>query len=281
MNGPDMETGFFYASDGKKLFYRCNSPRDHQDRLIILHGHGEHSGRYVKFFDRLLPFRGMIAASDMRGQGHSEGRQGHIDDFDDLLADVSAFITFLNGRFGAEKNIVLLGHSFGGLVAVHWALRNPGKLRKLILSAPCLGLKLPRPLVAFNRLLDGFAPQFIYRNPVYPPFLTHDSQEIRRYKADPMIRRKISVRLVSEMLSYAAKLEAVKEVEFPFPFYMLLAGDEKIVDGAKSLKFYEKVRAPQKRLEIYSGYYHEIFNEVGQDKVFETLKKMLMESMGP
>jgi alpha-beta hydrolase superfamily lysophospholipase len=277
MNAPDIETGFFLSGEKTKLFYRCYCPRDCRARLVILHGHGEHSGRYLKFFERLAPLQCMIAVMDFRGQGRSEGRHGHIDSFEHLLTDVSAFFNFLDERFGFHEKSALFGHSFGGLVALHWALRNSGKLCKVILSAPCLGLRLPGVLVSFNRFLDSVAPRFIYRNPVFPPFLTHDPQEIKRYKTDPLIRRKISVRLVSEMLSYGAKLEAMTEVEFPFPLYMLLAGDERIVDGTKSLMFYEKVRASQKHLEIFPGYYHEIFNEVGQEKVFETLRGMLSE----
>ncbi len=270
-----VHEGYFTTREHHGLFYRVFSPSNPQKTLIILHGHGEHSGRYEKFFEHLQNEGVRIAVYDFRGHGHSEGPEVYVESFQEYLEDVSAFDTFLRDKFSAKEPLVLLGHSVGGLVAVHWSLLHPEKLAALILSSPCLGLKVPAWLVAANALMNRIHPQFVYQNPVYPPYLTHDPQEVKRYRSDLLIKRKMSVRLVTEMLSYAAKLDRMTEIRMSFPVAVLMAGVERIVDKSKTHRFFTKLQATRKELIEFPGFYHEIFNEAGQEKVFQRLKEIL------
>ena len=115
----------------------------------------------------------------------------------------------------------------------------------------------------------------IYSNPVYPPHLTHNVQEMETYKKDPYIKRKISVRLAHEMISYGLRLDRMEKIEFSFPVYMVSAGLEKIVDGDRSGKFFKKLQVPEKRNKIFEGFYHEVFHELEQDKAFDVLREYL------
>ena len=265
-------TGHFQGVGGVQLFYRYFECPGALDTLVILHGHGEHSGRYEKFVEKLKGVRLSIAVYDGRGYGLSEGRDVYVDSFEEFIGDVTDFLNVLKQKHGQKGKIFLLGHSLGGLVAVHWALRFPENLKALFLSSPFLGLRLPRPLIWLNTFLNCVKPDFIYQNPVYPPHLTHNPEEVRNYKADKLIKRKISVRLIHEVLSYQAKLKAQEQVRFPFPVYMMLAGLEKVVDLSRSQAFYEKVQAPRTKMKLFEGFYHEIFNELEQDKAFEFLR---------
>jgi alpha-beta hydrolase superfamily lysophospholipase len=276
---PDIDSyheGFFPAADGLKLFYRFYSAGSSgSETLILLHGQGEHSGRYQKFSGYLKKENVSLAILDYRGHGRSEGAAVYVNSFEDYLKDISSFNGWLGSQHGKNGKKILLGHSLGGLLAVHWAKRFPEKVKALILSSPCLGLKIPGILVAMNRVFNRFMPWFCYQNPVFPPYLTHDVSELENYKKDFLIQRKISVRMLNEMLNYMYALEAARVLDLSFPLYVLMAGDERVVDPGKTRLFFEKVKAPDKELKIFSGFYHEIFNEVGQAEVFKALSHYL------
>ncbi len=268
------EQGTFLSFDAKKLLYRLYLPPEDwpgKTILVILHGHGEHSGRYEKFAKFLQNEELGIAAFDFRGHGRSEGDEVYVDSFEEYLEDVSAFFDFLQSKHRIGRNIILLGHSMGGLAAAHWAIRFPARLQGLILSSPCLGLTVPGFLLKLNDFLSAWAPKFLYRNPVYPPHLTHNPEEVKDYKKDPLIKRKMSARLLSEEILYMKHLERLESVTLPFPVFILAAGLEKVVDPQKTRGFFEKLSAPVKEMKIFENFYHEIFNELGQDQVFEAL----------
>ena len=270
--------GHFQGAGGPRLFYRYFECPDAPDTLVILHGHGEHSGRYEKFAEKLKEDRLSIAVYDGRGYGLSEGRDVYVDSFEEFLFDLTEFLNVLKQKHGQKGKIFLLGHSLGGLVAVHWALRFPESLKALFLSSPFLGMRLPRPLIWMNTFLNRLKPDFIYQNPIYPPHLTHNPEEVRNYQADRLIKRKISVRLIHEVLKYQAKLQGMEQVGFPFPVYMMLAGLEKIVDRSCSRAFFQKLQAPRKKVKVFDGFYHEIFNELQQEKVFDFLRECIADA---
>ncbi|MDP3919578.1 MAG: lysophospholipase [Candidatus Omnitrophota bacterium] len=269
------ERGTFPSFDGLRLAYRLYEKPGSDDLMVICHGHGEHSGRYRKFSDVLENENLSIASFDFRGSGLSEGREVYVETLEDYLQDLTAYIVFLRGHCKVPVKVILFGHSLGGLVALHWAMRQQDSLRMLILSSPCLGLKLPGILRSLNSLLHRFAPGFLYQNPVYPPHLSHDPREIEVYKKDGLIKRKMSVRLLSEMLRYMDLLDEEKTYLFSFPVYVLSAGLEKVVDADKTQKVFESFKTPDKDYRVFDGFYHEIFNELYQDQAFDALKGYL------
>lgn len=274
-NNSEWVQGKFQSQDGLSLHFRYAPSPQAKDTLLLLHGHGEHSGRYEKFSQYLQKQNLNLAIYDARGHGLSEGEQVYVRRYQDFLDDLSSFVNYLRVHFGLPERFYLLGHSNGGLVAVHWALQNPSALKALFLSSPFLGLNLPPPLIWMNWFFNHTFPHLTYQNPVYPPYLTHNQEEVARYKKDPLIRRKITVRLLAEMLSYQRDLQTIPEIHFPFPVTILMAGMERVVLPSATRNFFEKIRAPKKDLKIFDGFYHEIFNELGQEKVFEALNHSL------
>ncbi len=270
-----FQENHFRNSDGLNLFYRWYDAGRQAKTLVMLHGQGEHGGRYEKFLEPLKDLGISLAVLDFRGNGRSEGIDCYVDSFENHLEDVTQFAAHLKATHGIPEQFMLYGNSMGGLVAVHWALRHGRHLKALILSSPCLGLNLHGWIVNFNGLLNMWIPKYHYKNPIYPPYLTHDPDERKKYEADPLIRRKISVRLLHEMLVYGNKLKHLKHVELPCPLFILMAGIERVVDARQTERFFEKVKAPRKELAVFDNFYHEIFNELGQQEAFNTLKTYL------
>lgn len=267
--------GFFPGHDGTRLFYRFFEQPGARDVLVFLHGHGEHSGRYEKFVRHLVSEPYSLAMYDLRGCGRSEGREVYVDDFGEFLLDLDSFTGFLRKEQGLGKRFTLFAHSMGGLIALHWAQQHADQLYGLVLSSPCLGLRLPRVLKGLNTAIYRLNPKFEYKNPVYPPHLTHNPEEVEIYRRDNLIHRKMTAALLSEMLRYQAMLGDGSSVTLPFPVYMLQAGMERVVDSARAREILRNLRAPDKDATVFEGFYHEIFNEAGQERVFEQFKAYL------
>jgi alpha-beta hydrolase superfamily lysophospholipase len=265
----------FKSFDGTELFYRFFSVPGARHTVIMIHGYGEHSGRYEKFPGKMKNLSAQFAVMDLRGMGKSGGARGDVGSFEDYLRDVTGFIGHLRTKYSIPGKFILLGHSLGGLVATCWAMKNPGPVKMLVLSAPFLGLKPSRLIGAVNRLLLAFAPRFIYRNPVRSRTLSHDPVEVAIHRKDPLILRHISARLIGEIARAMAVLRKKPVLSLPFPVYLLGVGEERIVDPSQVRRFFDRLVAPRKERTIFEGFFHEIFNERDQQRAFNVLKTII------
>lgn len=269
-----IQEGLLWAKDNERLYYRFLKGPKQEQPLILLHGHGEHSGRYTKFFSHLEDLGYSIGTFDFRGCGLSSGKPAFVNCFEDYVADVTHFLVYLEVHFKIKPPIQLFGHSMGGLVATLWALQNPEKVSKLILSSPLFGIPKQGLFKDLIKILNRMMPSFVIKNPIQPPFLSHDESEIKKYKKDTLIRKKITVRLISEMLKCMSKF-GEKEIAVPFPVYILMAEKDHVVSPEATQLFFSKLQAPEKEIEIFPEFFHEIFNEIEQEKVFKRLRHYL------
>lgn len=284
----------FQSQDGTNIFYRFYPVSGARHTVIMLHGYGEHSGRYEKFplkMNRLSSgssheaeprpeaqagrLSAQFAIMDFRGMGQSEGPRGDVASFDDYLKDVSAFIEHLRRRHSIPSKFILFGHSLGGLVAVSWAMMHPAPIKRLILSSPFLGLRASFLIAPLNRLVHSFVPGFVYKDPVRSRALSHDPGEVAAYRKDPMILRYITAHLVEEIARQTEGLRKLPILSVPFPVHLLAAGEERVVDPDRTKKFFDRLVAPRKERTVFEGFFHEIFNEQDQQRVFNVLKTII------
>lgn len=268
-------TDYFETRDKARLFYRFSPSANARHTLIMLHGYGEHSGRYEKFLEGLDTESLQLAVMDFRGMGLSEGVKGDIGCFDDYLEDISDFIKHLQKKFSISSRIILFGHSFGGLVALHWAMSHQDCIKTLVISVPFLGLRGRWLAYGTHRIIRCVMPKFVYRNPVLAKGLTHDLQEIASYQSDPRIVREISAHLLGEIIGAMEMIRKKTAVSFSFPVYMFCAGRERIVDPKEMFRFFERLVVPHKEIFRFEGFYHEIFNEIDRQKPFNVLKTII------
>lgn len=259
------------------------SPVGHR-ALLVLHGLGEHGGRYQHLPAAFHEQVGSVWMMDHRGHGRSEGLRGHAESFDLYCHDVKTALDRLREHLykktNREPEIHLLGHSMGGLVALRtlqWI--KEFQVRSLILSAPFLGMKIQVPPLKriAGELLAKTWGKFQLTNEIEAKWVSHDPLVVRAYQQDRLNHGKITPSLFKELLATLDKVNAdVEKIEIPT--LMLVPDQDQLVDANASLRFFDKLHAKTKALKVFPGFYHEIFNEVGRSEAFDAVRTWLRGS---
>lgn len=200
---------------------------------------------------------------DFRGHGQSDGRRWHVDGFGDYLHDVDAFVAKLSQDGMAGERLFVLGHSQGGLITTLWALKHQRLLSGVVLSSPFfrLALKPPAGKVLAARMIGRVVPWLPVSAGLDSAKLTSDPELQRWTDRDPLYGRKTTPRWFEE--SGRAQLEAVRRAgELEVPLLVLAAGADEIADVSAARAFVEEASSRDKRIVVYDGFRHEIFNEV-------------------
>jgi alpha-beta hydrolase superfamily lysophospholipase len=252
------------------LSYTLHLPQAHPKGCVLLtHGYAEHSGRYGEVVDALLARELAVATYDLRGHGRSEGFRGHVERFDEYLADADDLLTEL-AKVSAWRDAgppVLLGHSLGGLITFHLALRDPGRFRAIILSSPFFGIALAVSPVkkAAGRLMSRLAPKFGLPSGLHGADLTHDAAKARAYDEDPMLVKNATSRWFTEAVN--AHERALRDApSMMLPALFLVAAADKVASAPATKAVFERVGSRSKELRMLEGQYHEIFNETDRAK---------------
>ena len=273
------ETGYFSSFDGTKLFYRALE-NDSPNALIIIHGIGEHSGRYHELIEALSELPLSIFALDLRGHGHSEGDRVHINKFEDFVEDIYRFRAFiLDKKAGKQRNFILLGQSLGGLISTHVVLRSQDDWKKFILLSPFFGLPFGFYFCCgLASLLNWLSPKRIWKNPIKPVFLTRDLEQVEIYKRDSLIQRQLTGCFANEM--FKAVISAISRAkEITIPLFILASGSDFIVSTSKTKRFFNRVSSREKQIEVFEGCYHELLHELDRSKPIGMIKEYLQQCL--
>lgn len=267
----------FEGKDGVSLHAQAWTPPDARATMIVVHGLGEHVGRYGNVVDYFAPRGFAVQGYDHRGFGRSEGKRAFAASFDDFLDDLDTFVGAVRARRPGER-IVVVGHSMGGLIVLRWAAFRTPQVRAVVSSGAALvpGASVSKGKIVAARVLSRVAPGLSMANEVNPADLSRDPTVVKAYEQDPLVIRKITARLGYEIIrSMGETLDAAGRVRTPL--LLLHGGADALVDPAGTRRFFEATQAPHKRLHVYPGFLHEIFNENGKEKVFQDMEAWLAE----
>ena len=269
--------GKLTARDGLELYHQAWLPDgEPKAAFVVVHGYGEHSGRYVNPVNYFVPRGLAFYAYDLRGHGKSPGPRGHIVRFDEYLADTNAFLKLVR-QLNPGRKMFLLGHSLGGLIVSAYVENYPtDDLSGLIMSSAFLGFRMQVPAVkaAMGRVMSSLMPALTMKNDLSAALLSHDPAVAAAYDADPLNHHVGTARFLTEVTTAQARtLERAGEVRLPL--LVMYAGDDQIADPECSRVFFERAASADKTLHGYDGYYHEIFNETNKEVVFKDLESWL------
>ena len=262
---------FIQAADGLQIFTRRWEAAQPKAACVVIHGLGEHSGRYEALAHDLNRRSFSVWALDHRGHGRSQGRRGDCVSIGEYTADMDLLVDKVRETAPTLPRI-LLGHSLGGLLALRYAAEYPEKIKAVAISSPALrlALKLPRIKVAITEWLARVAPATPVPNGVNPRLLCHDPEVAERYRSDPLVHRVITARCAILLREAMRESRALAD-RLRIPCLILQAGSDAVCDPEAAGEFAEAV--PNRLVEYhrYEGLYHEIFNEPERDRVIDDL----------
>jgi alpha-beta hydrolase superfamily lysophospholipase len=260
--------GRLEGAGGADIHWQAWLP-DHEPRAVVVLAHGisEHSGRYAWTGEQLAGRGYALYALDHRGHGKSSGPRAFIDRMENAVADVGSVVTLARDAHPGAGRPYLLGHSFGGCLALAYATRRQETIEGLLLSAPVAVLEAASPITRIaGAVLSAIAPKVGVFG-IDSSSVSRDPGVVRDYDADPLnYRGKLPARTVNEMANEIGRFpESVKTLTLPL-LVMVGTGDT-LVPPAGSELVYETAASSDKTIKRYDGLYHEILNERERDQV--------------
>jgi alpha-beta hydrolase superfamily lysophospholipase len=260
------EDGFVHARGGARLWWQRYVPPEPRGTVAVLHGGGDHSGRYAGVTRALVRAGFTVALLDFRGHGRSSGRRWHVSSFEEYVDDLDAFIARVREADGGGEPFVL-AHSQGALIAIQWALASRRDVAGFVLSSPYLRLAMKPPMLKLlaAQVVGRVVPWLPISTGLRVVDLTSDVEMQRWTDADPLYGRattpswfNASLRAQGEALARAA--------EFTAPLLVLAAGGDRIADVAAARSFVQAAGSADKELRVYERMQHEIFNERDRER---------------
>ncbi|HWU77827.1 MAG TPA: lysophospholipase [Rhodanobacter sp.] len=246
-------------ADGQRLFVRDWPRMPSRGAVLIVHGLGEHSGRYARLAQWFNQRGYAVRSYDQRGHGQSPGQRGGMRHGDDLLADLAR--VYADYAAGSAQLPLLLGHSMGGLVALRTVLDGAIVPSALLLSSPALRSWAPPRLIWLARVLSRLGPRLPLRNGLDADRLSHDAQVVIDYRSDPLRHGWITPRLAHFIFSDGAACIA-DGARLAVPTLLLVADSDGLVDPGGSRAFAKAASVTgQLTTRYFSTLYHELFNE--------------------
>jgi len=259
------------TADGLQLFAQDWPPEGKPRAVVCLvHGLGEHSGRYAHVAGALTQAGYTLLGFDLRGHGRSAGQRGHAPSYKALLDDIDHLLEEATQRF-PDRSRFLYGHSFGGSLVLYYTFQRRPQLAGAIVTAPLLRTAFQPPVwkISLGKMLYSLWPTFSMTNEVDPKGLSHDPEVVRAYVNDPLVHNRISARLAMDML-WAAEWTLEHAAEFSLPLLLMHGGADPICSAEASRQFVERVPGDG-TFKLWNGLSHEIHNEPEQRQVFDTM----------
>ena len=267
----------FTASDGENLaVYDWPRPDTPRATVLLVHGLGEHAGRYDALARHLGAWGYAVRGYDHYGHGESSGPRGGLPWDTRLLDDLTDIVDATRARMPAGQPLVLLGHSMGGLVAARFVALGIRPVDALVLSSPALDAGLGPVQKLLLATLPRIAPNLRVGNGLDARYLSHDDAVVRAYLADPLCHNRISARL-ARFIAEAGPATVARAAHWQVPTLLLWAGADRLVNPAGSRAFASA--APKERVQAhcFEPLYHELFNESPElaEPVLERLQHWL------
>ena len=235
---------------------RWSPPGDPTWVAVLVHGYGEHIGRYQWVADQLTADGAVVYGHDHVGHGRSEGERVLIEDFTDVVDDLDLLVRRAREE-NADLPVVLIGHSMGGMIAARYTQRHGDQLTATVLSGPVLGSWAPTELAHLDEIPS---------TPIDPSTLSRDESVGAAYEQDELVWHGDFKR--PTLLALEEYLQTIDQARrLGVPALWLHGADDQLVPIEPTQEGWWRIAAPDSESRTYPGARHEIFNETNREEV--------------
>lgn len=256
--------GTIQTPDGVSLHYQWQRNCESHGVILIVHGIGEHIGRYLAMENWFNEQGFTCYGYDQRGHGKSSGPRTHVADFTEYVADLHQLTKLIQERESGLP-IFIYAHSMGTVVALLAVLHDRDSYHGLILASPAIsiGSSIPGWLLKIAALIGKLLPSKHVQSQIAPAFLSHDPEIIELYKRDTMVEDTVTLGWLSNML--AAQKEILRAAQtITVPMLVLHSRSDKIADIAGTRALVSRLPQNKFTYHEYDNAYHELHNEINE-----------------
>lgn len=256
------------SHDGLEMYAQSWEPEERPKAVVCLvHGLGEHSGRYAHVGKAFAGAGFVLAGFDLRGHGKSGGQRGHIPSLAAVMGDIQSFCQQLEERYPGIPQF-LYGHSMGGFLVLAYATFKSNTLRGVIATGPALRTPVleQKFKIGLAKALGLLMPTMTISTGLEASFISRDPQVVRAYQEDPLVHD-VGTLAAARMGLDAVEWAFTHAPEFPVPLLLLHGSEDRLAYPHGSQEFAD-LDPNDCTLKIWDGLYHEIHNEPEQNEVF-------------
>jgi len=261
--------------DNRSLYVVKSIAQKEKAKLLVVHGYGEHSGRYTHFFEHCKAQGISIYSFDLIGHGKSAGLSAYVPSKEVLMEDLDA----VRGHFNLGEETFLMGHSLGGLIVTTYCLQ-PGKQnwKGLITSGAALEIdKDMSPILQKIAPIVGAILPKLKTTPLDITFLTRSDEVLKKYNEDPMVYKDGMRARTAALTLKLIKIAREQFGKISLPLLALHGSDDRITMPGGTQKLHAEAVSTDKTVEIYQGLYHELIHEPERETVMNNISTWITE----
>ena len=271
----DHTENYRQSSDGLKLYSQRWIPGSKIKAIItLIHGLGDHSGRYELWARNLASQGFMVNAMDLRGHGLSEGKRGYTSSYQKMIRDIQEFLDLILKEYPNLPHF-LYGHSFGGNLVLNFAIQQTLTIRGLIITSPWLELKDKpgRWRLLMASISSIFLPWMTTKTGIRAEDISRDLRITHLYRTDPLVHDRIGVRL--GLQTYEAGIRASRSIYKINVPMLVMHGEADNLTSCKATRDFVRNSSEKTSYIEWEGGFHELHNDIEKENVFEKLLEWL------
>lgn len=271
-----LKENYFINARGYRVFYRIweNSDKKCKRFATIVHGLGDHSGRYSDLASFLMRHDCMVSGIDLCGFGKSEGKRGDVKSLYDFIEDEKNFF----GMFSRKDERLIVGQSLGGLIALDYLEEYPEDFTHAIIASPAINpaRNVPPYLLAVSKILRFVIPASTFKNRIRTAQLSDDKNIQDSYKSDEYVHNRITPRFFQQFLKMSERVKRNCDKLNKDLKILFIHGDaDEILFHGDTQAFVNTLSVENKSLFILPHMKHETLNDVQKKKTYKIISDWL------
>ena len=263
-------TAFRYTIQGCEVYALHTQPDMVLGVLVLVHGFGEHSGRYLHtVIPRLVSASFAVITYDNVGHGKSSGKRGHCPSYNALL-DILGRVVAKAQEIYPNAPLFLYGHSMGGNLVLNYALRRDTKIAGVVATSPYLRLAFqpPKWKMVLGKLMLKIMPSLTLPSGLDPNGISRIPEEVVKYKNDPLVHDKVSP-MFSFPVMDAGEWGIANASQLAVDTLLLHGTADPIIDYTATQEFHQN--SNKTTLKLFEGGFHELHNDLCSEEMLDEI----------